>query len=189
MTIVKDKPKEDPKAILHEIESMSPIVLQAIMTASTPRWAERDVAPGDLAGVKVEKRQALFEQAKKLCDQKDYESAGKICGYLAALEPGNELYVFTFAGCLQRTGQLEAAEFLYKHCAEGTLGAISSYRLGECLESLGRPADAWSAYEDGLKRAGHDRAMASVAAMATKALQALQTRLSSAKNGSSKEKA
>lgn len=191
MTSVQDKPKEDPqtRAILDEIALMSPLMYQAIMSVSDPLVAERGFAPADVAGVKVEKRRALFEHAKKLFELKDFESAREICGYLAALEPGNELYVFTYAGCLQRTGQLKYAASFYAHCAAGTLRAISSYRLGECLQGLGRPRDALDAFNNSLTLAGRDPATASVAAMARKALQTLQATLSSAKSGSSKEKA
>lgn len=114
--------------------------------ASAERFAAELIAGKTLADclcIEIQTLEDSYRCASKLVDQKMFEEALILASFVLAVGPRNAKAAFKVASCMHHLGDPASASEYYKlalQIDQRHLGA--AYRLGECLQLLGREDEA-----------------------------------------------
>ncbi len=125
---------------------------------------DTDALPGIL-GQPPADLPVFYDVAVRLCDEGRFEQAIFPAIALTLWHPQEARYAFIAATAMQRLGQfaLAMAYFAAAGSADGEgLGSATAFRIGECLEALGRPEEAAQAFDAAVDASRSDADMAHV---------------------------
>ncbi len=124
--------------------------LEAVLQ-SQPMVPSADRSLGQRRGLDATTYLPVYDAAKTLCDQERYEEALPLAFYLFAHEPHHSTFAFLAASCLHRLGEFAAATELFEWAVDDSAtGAVSLFRIGECLEALQHRKEAAQAFDASL---------------------------------------
>lgn len=104
---------------------------------------EQGYTLGELRGITDEGYASLYKIARDLCDKGEFHHALPVALQLTLHNPTDSRFAFMAGSCMQRLGHHEPAALMYALAIDvEPEHAAASYRLGECLWSLGRNEDA-----------------------------------------------
>jgi len=104
---------------------------------------EQGYTLGELRGITDKGYAALYKIAHNLCDQGDFQHALPVAMQLTLHNPTDSRYAFMAGSCLQRLTHFEPAAVMYALAIDANPDhAAASYRLAECLISLGKSDEA-----------------------------------------------
>jgi predicted Zn-dependent protease len=115
---------------------------------SVETLAGRGVALGEVRGLTQSHYEALYQVAKALCKQLEFEQALPIAMDLVANEGGDPRFYFLAGTCLLHLRDRKNAVVMFEKCLEGDPGhAVAMYRIGECMAAFGQDQEAERAFE------------------------------------------
>ena len=131
------------------------------------------ITPGELRGITSEEYAALYKMATTLCNAGDFQNA-LIIGLQLVIHDPKAQYTFLTGSCLQRCGQLEQAVFMFALTIElDEFHAAAAFRLGECLRTQDKLAEAKTLFEKALDLSRGDFSRRELLLMSEKALKEL----------------
>ncbi|QHE87601.1 tetratricopeptide repeat protein [Hydrogenophaga sp. BPS33] len=130
------------EAVTAELNGLAP-ELDRLDTNTLPPG----VSLGQLRGLTASTYLPVYDAARALCDQGQFQEALPLAIYLVGHEPRYQPFVFIAASCLQRMGEFAAAAELYAAAVnDGANDALAVFRMGECLETLKPRKEAGEAF-------------------------------------------
>lgn len=105
-------------------------------------------AMADIDGVSQEHLEVTYANSCDLLEREDFDGALELLVYLVMNDPYDFRFQFGYGLCLQHLGQAaDAAKHYALACMLDPDDAGSTYRLGECHESLGDRESAAEAFQ------------------------------------------
>jgi len=125
--------------------------LLAEAPASAERYAAELIAGKTLAeclGIEAKTLADSYQSACKLVDEKMFQEALILAGFVMAVGPKNAKVAFKLASCMQHLQDYASAADYYKLALQIDHHHIgAAYRLGECLQQLGEDEEANHLFE------------------------------------------
>jgi tetratricopeptide (TPR) repeat protein len=149
-------PPVPSQEILSLVQSCGSIV-NASHTQEIAKAFEPPREPAEAAEPTGEQLEAVYETARKLCDEENFQFAAALSLHLFSYKPVDPRFGFLAGTCMQRLGMNgSAVKFFCFALVSGGDHPAALFRLGECLLALGDRVNAEKAFDAALDVSRHD---------------------------------